>query len=138
MSRSKNLQDDCAQFETIKNRMLLDLQNGIDFSPKGSIDVPIRPIVDLINDIDSLVTTSSCSGRISIFRNDSSIGAKGINWLMVTTLSLPVSSSLSCLLPSFLSSFFPSFFPSFPHLFLQFILPSIYFICTPILLFSLF
>ena len=70
-------------FEATKDAVLQELAAGHDLSPKGSIDVPIRPLVDFINSIDGLVTTSSCSGRISVFRNDTSSGNKGINWLLV-------------------------------------------------------
>ncbi|MCJ1377808.1 hypothetical protein MMC17_000904 [Xylographa soralifera] len=38
-----------------------------DLSPKGSVDVGIRELMDNINSIDGLVTTSSCAGRISVF-----------------------------------------------------------------------
>ncbi|KAF2421243.1 hypothetical protein EJ08DRAFT_653477 [Tothia fuscella] len=38
-----------------------------DRSPKGSIDEGIRDLVDEINAIPGLVTTSSCAGRISVF-----------------------------------------------------------------------
>lgn len=38
-----------------------------DASPKGSIDVPIRRLIDRINALEGVVTTSSCSGRISVF-----------------------------------------------------------------------
>ncbi|KAH7398909.1 methyltransferase TYW3-domain-containing protein [Phaeosphaeria sp. MPI-PUGE-AT-0046c] len=38
-----------------------------DLSPKGSVDEPIRELIDEINDLAGLVTTSSCSGRISVF-----------------------------------------------------------------------
>jgi tRNA wybutosine-synthesizing protein 3 len=38
-----------------------------DLSPKGSVDAPIRELIDEINSLDGLVTTSSCSGRISVF-----------------------------------------------------------------------
>ncbi|KAI9737923.1 MAG: hypothetical protein M1834_009293 [Cirrosporium novae-zelandiae] len=38
-----------------------------DLSPKGSVDKPIRELIQEINDIDGIVTTSSCSGRISVF-----------------------------------------------------------------------
>ncbi|PNS14818.1 hypothetical protein CAC42_2047 [Sphaceloma murrayae] len=38
-----------------------------DASPKGSVDAPIQSLISDINAIDSLVTTSSCSGRIAIF-----------------------------------------------------------------------
>lgn len=38
-----------------------------DLSPKGSIDAPIRALIGDINCLEGLVTTSSCSGRISVF-----------------------------------------------------------------------
>ncbi len=39
----------------------------IDASPKGTIDVEIRDLIDTVNSYTGLVTTSSCSGRISVF-----------------------------------------------------------------------
>lgn len=78
-----------------------------DASPKGSVDEPIREFVDEINQIDSLVTTSSCSGRFAIYlegqrkgttdeheSNDqpqvtSSGGKGGGQWLFVTHTALP-------------------------------------------------
>jgi tRNA wybutosine-synthesizing protein 3 len=38
-----------------------------DRSPKGSVDVGIRDLIDLLNGLDGLVTTSSCAGRVSLF-----------------------------------------------------------------------
>jgi tRNA wybutosine-synthesizing protein 3 len=38
-----------------------------DLSPKGSIDIGIRDLVNEINKISGLGTTSSCAGRISVF-----------------------------------------------------------------------
>jgi tRNA wybutosine-synthesizing protein 3 len=38
-----------------------------DLSPKGSVDEPIRSLIGDINRLDGLVTTSSCSGRLSVF-----------------------------------------------------------------------
>ncbi|KAL2886042.1 tRNA wybutosine-synthesizing protein 3 [Ceratocystis lukuohia] len=38
-----------------------------DLSPKGSVDIGIRPLIRDINCIDGLVTTSSCAGRVSVF-----------------------------------------------------------------------
>lgn len=38
-----------------------------DLSPKGSVDAEIRDFVDEINKYEGLVTTSSCSGRVSVF-----------------------------------------------------------------------
>lgn len=38
-----------------------------DASPKGSIDVAIRGLIDRINALEGIVTTSSCAGRVSVF-----------------------------------------------------------------------
>lgn len=59
------------RFEVRKNKILeqLDAPAGEyhDLSPKGSIDEPIRELISEINNLEGLVTTSSCSGRISVF-----------------------------------------------------------------------
>ena len=41
-----------------------DCLNRIDKSIKKSIDKDIRPLVNLINNLNDYYTTSSCSGRI--------------------------------------------------------------------------
>jgi tRNA wybutosine-synthesizing protein 3 len=60
-----------SRFEARKQKILeqLDAPDGEyhDLSPKGSIDAPIRELIGEINDFDGIVTTSSCSGRISVF-----------------------------------------------------------------------
>lgn len=38
-----------------------------DLSPKGSIDAGVRDLIDEINAVPTLVTTSSCSGRVSVY-----------------------------------------------------------------------
>ena len=38
-----------------------------DASPKGSVDEGIRDLIDEINAMPGIVTTSSCAGRISVF-----------------------------------------------------------------------
>ena len=40
---------------------------GKDLSRKGSVDEPIKDLVEFINSLDSYFTTSSCSGRIIVF-----------------------------------------------------------------------
>lgn len=61
-----------------------------DRSPKGSIDVPLIPLIKLINDQADLVTTSSCSGRVSVYlegqKDHSRPGSKGLGgkWLFIT------------------------------------------------------
>jgi tRNA wybutosine-synthesizing protein 3 len=59
------------RFGARKQKILeqLDAPDGEyhDLSPKGSVDAPIRDLIDEINRLEGLVTTSSCSGRISVF-----------------------------------------------------------------------
>ncbi|KAH6651794.1 methyltransferase TYW3-domain-containing protein [Truncatella angustata] len=38
-----------------------------DASPKGSVDVGIRELIDELNGLEGFVTTSSCAGRVSVF-----------------------------------------------------------------------
>ncbi|GFY77443.1 tRNA wybutosine-synthesizing protein 3 homolog [Trichonephila inaurata madagascariensis] len=54
-----------------------------DLSRKGSIDEKIVELVDFINAQDCYVTTSSCSGRISVFV-PSEQRKKGCNWLFLS------------------------------------------------------
>lgn len=44
-----------------------------DASLKGSVDESIRNLIDLINASDEYVTTSSCSGRVAVFLDGSSL-----------------------------------------------------------------
>ena len=64
-----------------------------DKSPKGTLDLPIVPLLDAINRHPSYFTTSSCSGRISIFSHPpkGKIGGKikkskagGGSWILVS------------------------------------------------------
>lgn len=63
-----------------------------DLSPKGSVDVKCRPIIQLLNDHPDYVTTSSCSGRISLFHSQEDTKGEGeskrggpgaLGWLFV-------------------------------------------------------
>jgi tRNA wybutosine-synthesizing protein 3 len=60
-----------SRFEIKKRKILGQLdtpdEDYEDLSPKGSIDEPIRSLIGDVNRLDGLVTTSSCSGRISVF-----------------------------------------------------------------------
>lgn len=82
-------------FTQKKASILESIQNSSpDLSPKGDIDHLCWPIIQLINSHDDLVTTSSCSGRISIFAEGSKYkdpiatkaGGKGLGgrWLFVS------------------------------------------------------
>ncbi|KAF3911210.1 hypothetical protein ABW20_dc0100504 [Dactylellina cionopaga] len=55
------------EFETKKRNILSALATGDDASPKGNVDSHILPVMDLLNGYDGVVTTSSCSGRVSVF-----------------------------------------------------------------------
>lgn len=52
---------------TILHSLALSLEAYTDLSPKGSIDAGIRPLIERLNALDGVVTTSSCAGRISVF-----------------------------------------------------------------------
>lgn len=60
-----------SRFQTRKQRILEQLtvpdEQYQDLSPKGFVDAPIRALISDINTLEGLVTTSSCSGRISVF-----------------------------------------------------------------------
>lgn len=47
-----------------------------DLSPKGSVDVDIKDLIDRINTLDGIVTTSSCAGRISVFLEGTKLRAQ--------------------------------------------------------------
>lgn len=58
-------------FISRKNKILADLSTPADeysdLSPKGSVDEGIQDLIQDINTLPGLVTTSSCAGRISVF-----------------------------------------------------------------------
>lgn len=55
-------------FKAHKSRILAEIESPIpDASPKGSIDVQILPLINRLNQHDRIFTTSSCSGRVSVF-----------------------------------------------------------------------
>lgn len=47
-----------------------------DLSPKGSVDVAIKPLIDRINALEGVVTTSSCAGRVSVYLEGRKHGKK--------------------------------------------------------------
>ncbi|KAK6348757.1 hypothetical protein TWF730_009529 [Orbilia blumenaviensis] len=55
------------EFSSRKKGILGALASGTDASPKGSVDKQILPIMELLNSHPGAVTTSSCSGRVSVF-----------------------------------------------------------------------
>jgi len=52
---------------TILAQLSIPVEDYDDLSPKGSIDVGIRELIDEINTSEGWVTTSSCAGRVSVF-----------------------------------------------------------------------
>ncbi|KAI3404858.1 hypothetical protein KGF56_002375 [Candida oxycetoniae] len=62
--------------------------DNVDASPKGTIDEHCLPIINLINAHPDMVTTSSCSGRVSVYLEGTQdkIVSKGNHgkWLFVT------------------------------------------------------
>lgn len=74
--------------------------NKEDLSRKGSIDEPIRPLVDIINNNPYYYTTSTCSGRISLIekpRENASI-KKGGRFLLNNHEKLNLEDFLSVIL----------------------------------------
>ncbi|KAG5485502.1 hypothetical protein LSCM1_07587 [Leishmania martiniquensis] len=58
------------EFVAHKAHILANLQaNVCDLSPKGSVDVKCLPVMDVLNTHEDYITTSSCSGRISLFHS---------------------------------------------------------------------
>lgn len=64
--------------ETVLAQLALPEDEYTDLSPKGTVDAGIRDLIDEINAVDGLVTTSSCAGRVSVFLE----GRKG--WPLAT------------------------------------------------------
>lgn len=60
-----------AAFTARKQKILSELQQPddeyTDKSPKGTVDVQIRDLIDEINGLEGYVTTSSCAGRVAVF-----------------------------------------------------------------------
>lgn len=60
-----------SSFQRKKQKILDELAKSeneyTDLSPKGSVDAGIRDLIEEINHLDGIVTTSSCAGRISVY-----------------------------------------------------------------------
>lgn len=71
MKNAHKLPSPPTAFTEKKQRILQQLSvptdEYTDASPKGSIDVGIRDLINEINTLDGFVTTSSCAGRVSVF-----------------------------------------------------------------------
>lgn len=56
-------------FDERKKRVLDALGDAAqDFSPKGGLDAPIEDFINWVNAQPDWCTTSSCSGRITLYR----------------------------------------------------------------------
>ncbi|KAM3075931.1 hypothetical protein ACMFMG_006556 [Clarireedia jacksonii] len=67
MSRPALPQSFLNQKKDILAKLSVPLEEYQDRSPKGSVDVGIRELIDEINEFEGCVTTSSCAGRVSVF-----------------------------------------------------------------------
>lgn len=84
-------------FEQRKAATLASLSSSAtDKSPKGTLDAPIIPLLNAINSHPNYYTTSSCSGRISIFSHPVN-KPKGGTWLFITHDPADLDSVLSLL-----------------------------------------
>ncbi|KAG5356153.1 tRNA wybutosine-synthesizing protein 3 [Yarrowia sp. B02] len=76
----------------ILEQISLNSEDNPDDSPKGTIDEFLKPLIATINGLDDFVTTSSCSGRVSVFlegekgveENGKVTGKGGGKWLFVS------------------------------------------------------
>ncbi len=69
-------------FTRSKISIIQNLQKP-DKSRKGDVDVDARPVIDAFNSLDDFYTTSSCSGRISLFREAQSKKKFDSGWVFV-------------------------------------------------------
>ena len=66
-----------AKKSRILNALAVPASEYTDLSPKGSVDEGIRDLIGDLNDLEGLVTTSSCAGRISVFLEGRQVQAHG-------------------------------------------------------------
>ncbi|XP_072015704.1 tRNA wybutosine-synthesizing protein 3 homolog [Amphiura filiformis] len=88
------------EFLRQKNQRLL----AEDLSRKGSIDDEISDLVFFINDQEQFFTTSSCSGRIAIFSENTENSKKGCHWLLISHKKTEFEEVRSCIYDSTLDS----------------------------------
>jgi tRNA wybutosine-synthesizing protein 3 len=68
----------------MQKKQVLEKLYRPDKSKKGSVDAPLVSLIDLINQHPDFYTTSSCSGRISLFTDNNSRIKSDASWLFVT------------------------------------------------------
>eukprot|EP00111_Clytia_hemisphaerica_P010668 TCONS_00031160-protein len=69
---------------------------SIDHSKKGSFDAPIHDLIVFINTQPNFFTTSSCSGRLHIFREGEN-KKKGCKWLLSSHDPVPTENVINVL-----------------------------------------
>ena len=82
-------------FEVCKRNAL----SKLDKSPKGSLDEPTAPLVHDINRHPDYVTTSSCSGRVSLFATFGDERNRGGRWLFVQHATVTIREVTDALTP---------------------------------------
>nr|CAD7428461.1 unnamed protein product [Timema monikensis] len=74
---------------------------GVDLSRKGCIDDAIKLLVEVINNRDEFVTTSSCSGRVILFCENIAEGhKKGCKWLFTSHDSVDIQELINSVDPA--------------------------------------
>ncbi|XP_044495394.1 tRNA wybutosine-synthesizing protein 2/3/4 isoform X2 [Mangifera indica] len=87
-------------FDQRKAATLASLSSSVtDKSPKGTLDTPIIPLIDALNSHPNYFTTSSCSGRISLFSHPKN-RPKGGTWLYISHDLANADSLVSLLFPT--------------------------------------
>ncbi|MDI3473989.1 MAG: tRNA wybutosine-synthesizing protein 3 [Candidatus Woesearchaeota archaeon] len=84
-------------FNKIKEDNLAKIKH--DKSAKGSIDKPILPLVNKINELPDFFTTSSCSGRISVIKDDKGITKQRDAWIFKKHEAVKVEELKNLVLP---------------------------------------
>ena len=68
----------------IRRAHALESIASADKSRKGSVDAPIRELVDRINASDAMFTTSSCSGRVSLVAESAGDHKGDAEWVLMS------------------------------------------------------
>ncbi|KAL0937427.1 tRNA wybutosine-synthesizing protein [Colletotrichum truncatum] len=93
--RQRPLPSPPATFTARKHKILQQLSvpdaEYTDASPKGSVDVGIRELIDELNTLDGFVTTSSCAGRVSVFLEGRKSASKDVTSHVTPTAGEPQS-----------------------------------------------
>ncbi|GMH05307.1 hypothetical protein Nepgr_007147 [Nepenthes gracilis] len=103
---SRERRRETMEFEKRKAATLAAMESAeTDKSPKGTLDEPILTLLRTLNHHPSYFTTSSCSGRISIFSHPAASTtvpkkSKGGSWLFISHEPADPNSVLNLLFPS--------------------------------------